>query len=350
MSTLIQVIGRLFFVFIAALSLVACTHKADVKEVNLAIWGNYLPQDLVEKFTAQTGIKVNISNYTSNEELLAKIQAGSSGIDVAVPSDYMVSIMRKLDLLEPLDSSKIPNKSLVAADLLNQDFDPKNEYSLPYAWSTAGIAVNRDLYKGTVKSWKDVFTDPKLKGKLSLLDDVREVIGMALKINGKSVNSTNAEDLTAAKAELLKIKPSVKMFTSDTVEALVNKEVAVAQSYSTDALQAAAKTNGKIEYILPEEGGTRAIDTLVIVKGAEHGDNAHALINFMLSPEVNVAFVKNVRGGPVLTTTKEKLPEDLKTNASLFPTPEKLKKFEGIEDLGEQTQAFDEIWTQVKTE
>lgn len=344
-------LGVLVVTALLVMANVGCTKHEEkaTKVVNLAIWGNYLHTDLIKKFEADTGVKVNISNYASNEELLAKVQAGASGIDVAVPSDYMVRIMIKLDLLNELDKSKIQNFSNVLPEVLNQSFDPTNKFSMPFDWSTAGIAVNRELYKGEIKGWKSIFNNPELSGKMSLLDDVREVIAAALKYNGYSVNTTDAEALKKAEDTLLKVKSKVKMFRSDTVDSLLKKEVAVAHAYSTDALQAAAKSGGTIEFILPEEGGTRSIDTLVIFKGSKNLENAHKLLNFMLSPEVNVSFVKTIWGGPVLKTTRAQLPENMKNHPILFPSEAKLSKFEGIVDLGEKTRLYDELWTRVKT-
>ncbi len=338
-----------FFMVMVVIATVGCTKK-DSNEVNLAIWGSYLAPEMVEKFQKETGIKMNVSNYTSNEELLAKVQAGSGGIDVSVPSDYMVQIMAKLNLLEPLDMALITNKDHFDPIWMNQPFDPGNKFSLPYAWSTAGIAVNRDLYKGEIKDWKDVFENPELNGKFSLLDDVREVMAMALKYHGASVNSVEVSELEKAKAFLLKIKPNVKMFRSDTVESLVNKEVAVAHAYSSDALMASAQTNGKIEYILPASGGTRAMDNLVIFKNSKNKENAYRLIDFLSSQESNLMFVTRSKVGPVLKTTKEALPVEMKNNKSLFPEAKVLSLFENINDLGENTKLYDAIWTSVKSE
>ncbi|MEK6556521.1 MAG: extracellular solute-binding protein, partial [Bdellovibrionota bacterium] len=207
----------------------------------------------------------------------------------------------------------------------------------------------RDLFKGTLKSWKDVFNNADLKGKVSLLDDVREVTAAALKFHGYSVNTTKPEELKKAEETLLKMKSKVKMFNSDTIEALVNKEVAVAHTYSTDALQAAAQ-NSKIEYILPEEGGTRSIDNLVVFKSAENKKEAYALIDFMLSSEANVSFVKSIWGGPVLKETRAQLPDNVKNNKALFPTQSQISKFENLVDLGDNTRLYDELWTKIKTE
>lgn len=337
-------------ILLAALAfLAACTQKQEAsREVNLAIWGNYLSPELQEKFTRETGIRVKISNYSSNEELLAKVQAGGAGYDVAVPSDYMVDIMVKQGMLAPIEKTKVPNAAGLVPSLLKQPYDPENTYSFPYAWVTAGIAVNRDVFKGKIEGWKDLFENPELAGKISLLDDVREVTAAALKIHGFSVNTTNEAELAKAKATLLGMRKRVKMFTSDMIDPLVNKEVAAAQSWSTDALQAAARTDGMIEYILPKEGGTRSIDNIVILKNAKNLDEAHALINFMLSKDVNVEFVKQICGGPVVAATRALLPPDLRDNPSLFPSETVLTRFERLIDLGLDTAKYERLWTELK--
>jgi spermidine/putrescine transport system substrate-binding protein len=341
----------------------ACTKKSEnavsadgsaaasaTKEVNLATWNNYLSSEVQERFTKETGIVLKVSNYTSNEELLAKVQSGASGYDVAIPSDYMVEIMIKLNLLEPLDLSKIPNKAGLSASVLKQEYDSENRFSIPYAWLTAGIAVNRELFKGEIKGWKDLFENKELSGKVSMLDDVREVFAAALKLNGSSVNSTDPELLKKAQASLKQLRPRIKMFRTDSIDPLINKEIAVAHAYSSDALQASAKSGGKIEYIIPVEGGTRSIDNLVVLKGAKNAEAAHALINFLISKESNVSFVSRVFGGPVVEATKASLSPELQKNKSLFPDAGVSAKLERIKDVGAATSLYDRLWTEVKSE
>lgn len=339
-----------FVVFFSLPALISCTKGTpEVASVNLAIWGNYLTKDAEQRFTEKTGIHIHVMNYSSNEELLAKVQSGASGIDVAVPSDYMVDVMTKLHLLEQLQKEKIGSFKSLAQEVLAQPFDPDNKYSLPYAWAVSGIAVNRDLFKDPINSWHDFFENPKLNGKISLLDDVREVTAAVLKMNGKSVNTTNPQELKDAREQLLKIKKGVKMFTSDTVDILKNKEVIAAQAYSPDALQAAAKSGSKIEFIIPKEGATRSIDNLVIIKGSKHMDSAHQLINFLLQRDNDAEFVKNLWAGPVVAGLKGSLPPEFQSNHALFPAPETLARLERIHDLGEQNRLYEEIWTAVKS-
>ena len=336
---------------LALASAISCSSKTQpTAELNLAIWANYLSPEMAQKFTRETGIKLNISNYSSNEDLLAKIQSGASHIDVAVPSDYMVEILAKQNQLMELQSSLIKNITGIDSKYLARSFDPKNIYSLPYAWSTSGIAVNRELYKGKIESWKDVLESSELKGKISLMDDSREVLGAVLKSNGMSLNSIKADDVKLAREQLIKAKKNIKLFMSDSIDILINKEVAVAQAYSSDALNAWSRTEGKIEYIIPKEGTSFAIDNLVILKNSKKIEAAHRLINFLLSEEVNLNFVQTQFGGPVLKATRAKLPEKLKTNKALFPDSTIEQKFESIHDLGPSTQIYDENWLAVKTE
>lgn len=334
----------LFFV-----NLSACTRKTENNTVvNLAIWGNYIAPETIREFSEKTGVKLNISNYSSNEELLAKIQAGATDIDVAVPSDYMVEIMIKDGLLAEIEADKLEHRQLIYPELLGQSFDSQNKYSYPYTWTSAGIAYNTKLLPKGIQDWKSFFEDPALKGKISMLDDVREVMAAALKLNGHSVNTTKAAELEQAKKSLSLIKSRIKMFRSDTVDALKNREILAAHSYSSDALIAAAESNGEIAFILPSEGATRAIDNLVILATSKNKEAAHKLLNFLLSPEVNSKFVQSIFGGPVLTTTKDSLPENLKTNTALFPSAEVLAKLEHIHDLGNATEVYDKIWTEIK--
>ena len=353
----------LIFTFVTAVANTGCTKKSpdaeasgakvEVKattEVNLAIWANYLSPEMQAKFTKETGIQLHISNYSSSEELLAKAQAGASGIDVAVPSDYMVGVMAKTGLLMPLDNAKIPNKAGLDPELLKREYDPENTYSLPYSWNVTGIAINHDLFKGSIKSWKDLFANQEIAGKLSLLDDVREVTAAALRVNGFSVNTVKPEELAKAETTLKEVRGRVKMFTSDVIDPLVKKEVAIAQGYSSDVLQANRNSGGKIDFVLPEDGGTRSIDNLVILKGAKNVVAAHALINFLLSAEANAAFVTQIMGGPVVLKTKSLVSAELQKNPILFPPKNSLSKFEFLHDVGEATRAYDRVWTEVRAQ
>jgi spermidine/putrescine transport system substrate-binding protein len=333
---------------------VSCTKKAAEspsagnKVVNLAIWSNFISQEALEDFKAKTGITVNVTNYSSNEELLAKLQAGATGFDVAVPSDYMVFAMAQLGLLEKIDPAKTPNRAGLDPLYLNKAFDPSNEHSLPFDWGTTGIAVHRDRFKGEIKSWKQLFETPELAGKFTLLDDAREVLGAALKSMGKSLNTTSASDIEQAKALLKKIKPRVKSFTSEPLVGLKEGEIAVAQAFSSDALQARRDTQGKIDYIIPEEGATLWIDCLVIPKGAPHVEEAHALVNYLLDSKTDLERVKKILVGSAHRGSAEALSAEVRAIPGLFPSESIRSKLEVMNDLGDAIGLYDRAWTEVK--
>lgn len=336
----------------------SCTSKkdpslegsAEKKTVNLFIWSNYVSEASIMEFEKESNLKVNVTHFASNEELLAKLQAGASGYDVVVPSDYMVTSMIHLGLLEPLNPSLVPNKSRIGQQFLGKDFDPKNEFSLPYGWATTGIAYSKKYLPEGVKGWRDLLENPKLKGHLGLLDDTREVFGLALKATGHSLNTSDEATLKVAQAYLLKYKNHVKAFLSDPMESLLTGEIWATQMYSPDALQAGIRTKGQIEYVIPEEGATFSIDNLVIPKTAQNKEGAHRLINYLLSLENNVRFVEKIMAGPVLLDTKGRLRKDLQVNENLFPAEKIMQKMEMLKDLGPATAIYDRMWTELKTQ
>ena len=350
---------------LSLLTFVSCTKKADSpnvtpgsagapvaqsepRVVNLAVWSNYVSLELFQEFEKRSGIKVQVSNYSSNEELLAKLQAGASGYDVAVPSDYMVFAMQKLGLIRELDRSKLPHFKSLDPKFLGKRYDPGNKSSVPYHAGTTGIAINRSLYKGELKGWKNLFENPDLAGKFSLLDDVRESLGAALKSLGFSLNSQNASELQKAKELLVKNRGRIKAFTSEPMMPLSQGETAVAHAYVSDALQARRVSGGKIEYVIPEEGCTFWIDNLVIPTGVQHLEEAYAFIDFLLEPKSNVATVLSALVSPANKDAFSLLPKDIQTNPALFPSEKAVAKCEMIQDLGDSLSLWDRIWTEVK--
>jgi spermidine/putrescine transport system substrate-binding protein len=186
--------------------------------------------------------------------------------------------------------------------------------------------------------------NPKLKGHIGLLDDTREVFGIALKVLGQSLNTKDEKLLTAAQSYLTKNKAQVKAYLSDAMESILSGEVWATQMYSSDALQAKAKTKGQIEFVIPEEGCTFSIDNLVIPKTAQNKEGAHKLINFLISAENNRRFVQKIFAGPVLTETKASLPKDLQNDPNLFPSESVMKKMEMLKDLGPAAAIYDKTF------
>lgn len=322
---------------------------AAKRVVNLAIWSNYLSPEAIQKFEKDTGIQVQVSNYASNEELLAKLQAGATGYDVIVPSDYMVGVMAAMGLLKELDRKKLTHFRSLDPEFLAQAYDPSNKFSVPYTWGTTGIAVNRSLYRGKIRGWKDLFEAPELAGKFTMLDDAREGIAAALKASGLSLNSRKPEDLEKAKALLLKARPRVRGFSSETLMALVNGETPVAHAYMSDALQARARTGGQVEYVIPVEGSTLWVDNLAVPASAPHLEEAHLLIDYFLNPKTNASTVQAVFVAPCNRDAQALLPAGLRRDSSLFPSATVKKTLEMMTDLGEAVRDWDRVWTELKT-
>lgn len=343
--------------FLFALIVAACAptaKKPTSKELNLYGWTDYVPQQLLDDFTTAYGIKVNYDTYSSNEEMLAKLQAGASGYDLVIPSDYTVTIMIKQDMLETLDMTQIPNFANLDPQFTNRKYDPGNKHSIPYQWGTTALAYDTTKVPFEPKSWADLW-DPKFEGKLVLLDDEREVTGMALQVLGFDKNSTDAAQLDQAKAKLIALKPNILLFNSDDPEtSLITGEAWAGLVYNGNA-SLAKQQNANIAYICPTEGCTLWFDNLAIPKGAPHSDAAMAFMNFMLEPKESILITKEF---PYSNPNKAAL-DYLKANE-----PDTYKAYEGfagtnppadflahateIQDVGEATTLYDQLWTDFK--
>ncbi|MEI7441114.1 MAG: spermidine/putrescine ABC transporter substrate-binding protein [bacterium] len=329
----------------------ACTKNSEVsKTLRLAIWPSYISDEIVKNFEKETGIHVEVSNFSTNEELYAKLKAGGNVYDLVVPSDYMVQIMASEGLLEELGSSFDSVKSNIDKTFLGRSYDSANKYAIPYAWTTTGIALNKEMVKDSVSSWKALLSNKALAGKVALLDDGREVIGAALKSRGLSLNTTSDADLKTAKAILKQARSQVKLFTSEPYLALSNKEIAAAQIYSSDALQLIRDGKLKIDFVMPEEGASMAIDNFALPKGTKNKDLAEKFVSYVLAPAQYKINVESRLFGPVVKGLAAALPANLKDSQVLFPKADRVSKLEQMKDLGSKSEEFDRIWTEFKAE
>ncbi len=330
--------------------------KTTSTELNLYAWSEYVPQQLLDDFTAQHGIKVNYDTYSSNEEMLAKLQAGASGYDVVIPSDYMVVVMQKLGLLDSLDHAQLTNLGNIDPQYLNQYYDPGNKYTVPYMWGTTALAYNKANVPFEPKRWADLW-DPAFESKLVLLDDSREVPGMALQVLGLDKNSTNPAELEQAKQKLIELKPNILLFNSDDPETpLITGEAWAGLVYNGNAALGHAEDAG-IEYICPEEGCGLWFDNLAIPAGAPHRDAALAFINHVLEPAESILITAEF---PYSNPNKAAL-EYLKTQnpdayakymgyAATNPPADFLSRARPVKDVAEATTLYDQLWTDLKGE
>lgn len=322
---------------------------AQNKIVNLYIWSNYIPSSVIDKFEKETGIKVNYSEYDSNETMYAKLKASPTvGYDVIVPSDYFIDKMRKQNMLQMIDKSKLPNFKNLNPNLLNRPYDPGNNYSIPYLWGTVGIVIN-DKYLSTknITRWSDLW-QPQFKNQIMLLDDVRSVFGMALMTLGYTVNDTNPDHIKQAYLKLKQLMPNIKLFNSDAKDnLLIDEDVILGMNYSGDTFHDMPE-NPHLKYIYPQDGFLVWIDNMAIPKGAPHLENAYKLINFILRPDIEKEIVEVQKYSTPNMAAEKLLPPDWISNPMFNPTPEILKRGQSQMDLGEADAIYAKYWEMLK--
>jgi spermidine/putrescine-binding protein len=321
--------------------------KAKPVTLHLFTWSDYTEETVVRQFEERFGVKVVTDTFGSNEELLAKLQGGAAGYDVVVPSDYMVSILIKQGLLAELDPAKVPNLAHVYPHLKGLYYDLQNKYSVPYLWGTTGIGYNADLVSPPPESWQ-VLWDERYKGKISLLNDEREVFGMALRAAGESLNAAEPAKLQAAKARLMAQKALVKTYTSENYDQLlVSGEVALAHGWSGTIMRAAAE-RPSIKYVVPKEGGTIWQDNLCVLKSSAHKDEAMAFINFLLEPQTAALITTKVKYASASEEARLFVPKDIAQNPAIYPPDTVVARLEWIRDVGEAIKVYDRAWTELK--
>ena len=318
-------------------------------------WTDYIDPEVLTMFEEECGVEVIYDTFSSNEDLLAKLQAGATGYDLIVPSDYMVSIMRELNMLKELDHSNIPNLSNLYPRFTEVPYDPGNVYSAPYQWGTTGIGYNLEATGEVPDSWDWIFDPEKaaqFDGKISLLNDQREVIGAALKYLGHSMNSVDPAELEEAKQTILAIKPYVATFDSDSFgDILVSGDVVIGHGWSGGYFQDIyASDNENLGYVIPKEGGVIWTDNLAIPVTAPNPYTAEVLINYLLDPEIGAMISNfNYYASPN-QAAEEFIEEDVLNDPGIYPSEETLAKMEFLEELGEGTLLWDRLWTEIKSE
>jgi spermidine/putrescine transport system substrate-binding protein len=317
---------------------------AAKKEVNLFGWSEYIPQAVLDKFEAETGIKVNYETYASNEEMLSKLLGGAAEFDLVQPSEYVVEALVKADKLEVIDFANVPNLKNVGAEFLHQPHDPQQKYSVPYMAGTVGIVVNTERVKEPIAGMADVFSG-KYRDRIVTLNDNREILTWALRTIGRDINAVTPEAAEAARPVLKKWLPQIKVFDSDSPKtSLLNGDVDIGVVWSGEAA-ILFKEDKKFAYVLPKEGAHLWIDSLVIPKGAPHKADAERFINFILRPEISVLISEAFPyTNPNMEARKLLTPEQLANPAS-FPPPAKLESFH---DIGKAAAMVDKLITDLK--
>jgi spermidine/putrescine transport system substrate-binding protein len=334
-----------------SVSSLALMASAQSKTLNLFIWSEYIDPAVVKGFEKQFGVRVNTSLYEANEDMLAKLkQGGTRQYDVVVPSGYIIPVMVKQNLLKPLEPARLPNLKNLGAKFKNPNFDPGNKYSVAYFWGTTGVGYRKDkLPKNFDPSWALFFDKAKQPGPFQFLDDPRPTIGAALKYNGKSYNSTNANDLRAALNILREAKGRSVGFAGspDAKQKLLSGQIVMGIMYNSEAVRA-GEENPNIGYFIPKEGTEIWLDNLAIPKDSPNSALAHQFINYLMDSKVAAQNANTMRNASPVDAAKPFLNKKDLNNPAVYPSAKTLETLEYGADMGANQRLYDTVWTQLK--
>ena len=337
---------------------VSSAWASNVKEktiLRVYNWGEYISDgsdgtlDVLAEFEARNpDIEVEYTTYASNEELYAKLKSGSASYDVIIPSDYMVSRMIAEDMLLKLDYDNIPNFADVMDNFKNPEYDPTNEYSVPYSWGTVCLIVNTELTPEPVTSWNSLW-DINYDGNILMFNNSRDAFGIALKRLGYSQNSTDPEELELAKQSLIEQKGFLQSYVMDEIfDKMESGEAAIAPYYTGDGL-IMQEENPALDVILPEEGTNLFVDAMVIPKGAKNKEAAETFINFMCETEIAEANVIDYLGySTPLQSVYDGLDEEILGDGVSYPSDDYLATCDTFINLSEEdNKNLEEMWVDV---
>lgn len=324
------------------------------KELNLFVWTEYIPQDMIDCFQLIYGIKINRDEYSSNEDMYAKVSAGGVNYDLLLPTDYIITLMIRQNMLQKIDKAKITSMKNFDPTYLNLAFDPGNEYTVPYEVGTDALIYDSETVSNPPKSWADLWK-PEYADHLVLLDDSRVAIGFTLLTLGYDINTTDPKQLDEAKVKLAELVKNVKLFDSDSPKtALIAGDVNVGSTWTGEAF-AAHQEKPSLTYVYPIEGATIWQDNWVIPKDAGHQDAIYAWLNYINQGNVFWLMLRDYSytnpNKAALDYAKDNQPDLYKTymDSPITNVPaDALAKTHRIDDVGDAVKLYDQIWTEVK--
>ena len=330
--------------------------KGKDVSINVYNWGEYIANgddgcmDINKEFEELTGITVNYTLFDTNESMYAKIKSGSSSYDVIFPSDYMVSRMIQEGMLSKLDYSLIPNFEYIDERFVNPEYDPLNEYSVPYTWGTVGLIYNYDKLGFDPTSW-DILWDELYSGEILMFSNSRDALGLTLMRLGYDINSQEKLELDHAAAELKAQKPFVQAYVMDQIfDKMQGNEAALAPYYAGDAVNMMAE-NESLRFVIPEEGSNWFADAACIPAPSDSFDEerylaAHMYINFLNEPNVAAENIEYIQYSTPNTAALALLDEETQNNPIIYPDDELLDSCQAYVNLSTETNMYmDTLWT-----
>ncbi|MES2660418.1 MAG: spermidine/putrescine ABC transporter substrate-binding protein [Verrucomicrobiota bacterium] len=333
---------------IAATSLPSCNSPGGKKTLTVFTWADYLSEDAKKGFEKAHGCTVVIDTFDSNEAMLAKLESGATGYDLLVPSSYAVQVLQRKGMLTPLDHAKLPNLKNIDATYIAKAADSKMAFSVPYMTAPTCLSYLASKVADPVESWS-MLDRADLKGRITLLDDMREVLGSALKFLGHSLNSVVPAELAAARDVAIRWKKNIAKFENEQYKTgIASGEFHLVQGYAGDLIQV-SEENDDMRIFIPKEGAAFSCDDLCIPKGAKQADLAHAFIDYVTGPEVAAENMEWIGYRAPNSGAYALLSEDFRGSAVLFPPAELFAKCEPIADLGDKLPLWTAEWDKVKT-
>jgi spermidine/putrescine transport system substrate-binding protein len=327
--------------------LAACRRADDKKVVNFFNWSNYIGKDTLPEFTKRTGVDVRYDLFADEDEMFTKLRAGARGYDLIVVGDYLIPRFRSLNLIEPVPEGTLKNLGNLAPRFRRPSYDP-DETTVPYLWGTTGIAYNKKKLKKAPTSWWDLW-DEKYKDRVSMLDNVRDCISVAMQLLKIPQTTRDPEDFKKIRELLVKQKPLVKQYSSASyLNSLVAGEIDMAMTWSGDLFQT-ARENPDLDYVIPKEGTYMWVDCLAIMRGSRHRADALRLIDYLLEPSVAAGIANSVRYATPNLAASPDVDKVLRNDPRVYPTPSVMKQLQLHHVLdSEQSEMWSQTWADVK--
>ncbi len=343
-------------VFYTTLLLSGCTTtppeetktQGQVREIILYNWEDYIDKSALDDFEKEFGIKVILIEYDNADQAISNIQSNPQGYDVIITEGRIIEELSQLRLLHKIDLDKIPNFRYIDENFKNLDYDPNNEFSIPYLWGTTSFAIDTRHVPEDTKSL-NVFWDEKYKNKIYLLDDTREAIGVVQKFLGFSLNTKNPEEIKQIEEVAFRLKENGVAFgdTFDNMNKLINGEAWIAQVYNGDVIYS-TKDKPEIKYILPEEGFVIWVDNFAISADSTKKEAAHKLIDYLLRPDINARNAEKYSYATPNLEARRYISKESLENPVVYPNNETLKKGEFIISAGIVSPEYQRIFSRIR--
>lgn len=338
----------------ACASFGGCTQPRDAakatagKLLKVFNWSDYIHEEVIPQFEADHSCSVIYDNYASDAELEARLATGGGAYDVVFPSDRAMHALLAKGHLAKIDKALLPNIRNLDPKFLSPPFDPGNTYSIPYFWGTLAVGIRTDFISHAVQGFEVLF-DPRNRSRITMLDDLENVVAAVLIHLGLPLNSVDPAHLAQAERLLQEQKPLVQAYTSDSYkERLITGEAWAALGWSGDLGQA-AREEPRVKVIVPRTGTMTWLDSMAIPRAAQNAELAHAFINYLLDP---VPAMKNTLAVQYATpnlAVRERLPPAMRQDESVYPPAETLSRCGWLQDRGADIEKVEAVWRTVRS-